>query len=282
MKHTLSILTLSLLSLAAVPAFAQSAPGAEAPMAHGDFPAPTAATASGPIARYIVGPMGHVRGLQLRDGTLVMLPRHGGETLPQQAAVGQTVRVEGLSHAGNGARVIFHSTVRNASGTVLVEAPALPPGGFGRGHHGPGGDHDGDGDAHEHGGMGFGHGHHGGGMHGGGMHGGMRGRGMHGAMAQLPEQTVTGAVQTVVAGPRGGVHMILLANNTTVFVPRPLARSFGARTISAGETLRVTGHGGAYPQGTSVVAQQITFADGTTAQMLAPPADAREAPAPTR
>lgn len=237
-------LSLSLLGASGA-ALAQQAPEAPRECHHGargergDRPAPQAASVSGPIARYVVGPGGHVRGFTLRDGTLVMT--RGGDALAQRVAVGTTVAVDGL-RAPNG-NTIFRASVRLPDGTELVAAP--------QGRGGPGG----------------GHGwHRGRGAHRqegqqGQAQGDRRARWQE-RMASLTPQSTTAQVQQVVGGRRGA-RMLLLSDNTTVVLARGMGRSLGERTIRPGETVTVQGRGGAYPQGRSILADSLRLADGT-------------------
>ncbi len=120
-----------------------------------------------------------------------------------------------------------------------------------------------------------------GGMHGGmrgGGHGGMRGgmRGEPGAraarFAAMPQQSVRGTVQQVINGPRGNVRTLLLNNNVTVFVPHEMTAQVTPRGVRVGETVQAVGRGTATAQGTGVLAEQLTFGDGTrfTAVLAAP------------
>jgi len=91
--------------------------------------------------------------------------------------------------------------------------------------------------------------------------------------ASIPQQSVRGTVQQVIAGPRGGGPRLLLNNNVTVFVPHEMTAQVTPRGIRVGESVQVVGRGTATPQGTGVLAEQITFADGTRfAAALAAPA----------
>jgi len=206
----------------------------------------TPAQSSGTITRFIVGPNGGVRGFQLQNGTVVMVPPREGAALVQRARIGQSVQVQGFSQPGTTPAVIRRATVTAADGSVLAEAPTFgAPGAAGepQGHM-------------RHGRMG----------HGGVGHGGMGHGGMHRMerFAALPTTSASGTVQTVLAGPRGHVHALLLSNNTTVMIPRPMAMAMGARHVRVGENIRASGRGGAFAQGNSVLAESLTFGDGTT------------------
>lgn len=225
---------------ATVPAIAQHA-GPQ--VGDAQRPAPVAASADGQIARFIVGPMGHVRGFVLDSGTLVMTGGREDEATATLLAVGNAVHVAGFGLPGM-PLTIMHATV-SVNGQVVI-APR------------------------EHG------------QHGGGARGAWQSLSPADRMArfeahsqqrdariaQLPAVTTSGTVQLVLAGPRGGAHGVLLSNGASVFFPRPIAEAIRARGgLHSGESLHVVGHGGNYPQGTSVFAQRLTFSDGSTAAM---------------
>lgn len=211
----------------------------------------TPAQASGTITRFIVGPAGNVRGFQLQNGTVVMVNGREGAELVQRARIGQSVQVQGFSQPGTTPAVIRRATVRAADGTVLAEAPTFGAPGA------PGGPQ--------------GHMRHGRMGHGGMGHGGM---GRLERFAALPTTSANGTVQTVLTGPHGHVHALLLSNNTTVMIPRPMAMAMGARQVRVGENIRASGRGGTFAQGSSVLAESLTFGDGTTVNAPLPTAPA--------
>ena len=242
------------LSFALGPVFLQASPASAqpAPQPGAQTPSFAAAQTSGTLARYIVGPAGHVRGFVLDNGVLVML-QGPGDAMAQQVPVGQAVRVEGFVVPGN--EHVFHrTTVYGPSGAVVAAPMGPPPGAEGPWQHwGPG-----------MGGPGAGHGP--GQGHGPGMG---PGPGM-GRFAQLQPFNAAGAVAFVLGGPRGGVHGLLLADGTSVFLPRPLAMAVHQRGgIRVGEVVRVSGRGGHYALGASVLAEQIVFADGSQVSLPA-------------
>jgi len=258
LSHLALALSLALGTATAAAQTAPAAPNGQAPAR----PAPVAAQASGNLARFVVGPGGHVRGLALNNGTVVMLPPRAGADLAQRVGLGVPLRVEGFALPG-APHMIFRATVRGADGSVLVAAPQGPMGprgGFGAGRGGH----------PEHGGMRRGGMR--GGMHRGGMHGGF-GAARAARLAAMPQQRLGGTVQQVIAGPRGGVRALLLSNNATVTVPRPMAAPLAQRGVRVGESVQVVGRGTATPQGTGVIAEQLTFADGArfAADLTAPP-----------
>lgn len=248
-SHVALALSLALSSIST--AWAQNVPAAPAQGAMNRTP-PVAAQTSGNLARFVVGPGGHVRGLALDNGALVMLSPRSTQDIASRVRVGQPLRIEGVTRAGAGTTVLHRATVRAADGTVLVAPPARPSDaqpGMRRGRDGA---------------------HHGPRMHA--RRGARRAERRAERLASLPPQQVSGAVQQVVTGPRGGVRALLLANNATVMVPRAMGQQLGQRGVRAGETVRVAGRGNTTPQGTGVVAERLTLADGTTlsAQPAAP------------
>ena len=215
------------------------APQAGAWMGQNLSPAQT----SGALTRYILGPAGGVRGFQLQNGAVVMLRPDEGTVMLQRVRVGQSVQVQGMVQQGASPQVFRHASVRGADGASIVEPRPMGPG-MGRGGH-PG--------------MG----------RGGGA---MGGHDRFERMASLPAHSVSGTVQTVLAGPRGHVHELLLSNNGVVIVTRPMAMAMGARQVRVGETIRANGRGGAFAQGSSVIAESLTFGDGSTVSAPLPSA----------
>lgn len=231
--------------------------GALAAFAQAPSPTPPAAAQTrGAVSRAIVGPMGRLQGVQLQDGSVVML-RHADPAAAQRLMPGTSVQVEGFARPGAGTTVYRRATVRDASGNVIVAAPQ----GGAMGAHGRG---------------------HGRGCRGEEGAAGERGpraegrRGMHGArfaqLQALPVMDASGPVRSVIAGPRGGVRTLLVGDDTTVVVPRGLGRALAERGVRAGERVQVRGRGGRYPQGASVIAERITLGDGTTLEAPARPA----------
>lgn len=256
-KLSLASLSLSLL-VGAGAAFAQQPPSPQ----HAEHRGVVAQTRN-TVSRAIVGPMGRVQGVQLQDGSVVML-RHADPAAAQRLRPGTSVQVEGFTRPGATPTVYHRATVRDASGNVIV-APPEPGamGAHGR-RHGRGG-----GCRGEDGAQG------GAGPRAEG-HRGMRGERLAQLQA-LPAMDASGPVRSVIAGRRGGVRTLLVGDDTTVVVPRGLARPLAERGVRAGESVRVHGRGGRYPTGTSVIAERITLGDGTTLE-----APARPAPPPAR
>src|SRR6266540_4109688 len=94
-------------------AFSQPAPEA----AH---PALSQIQKSGTVARYVVGPMGHVHGFVLSDGTLVRLGGRHDEDPSARITLGQTVNVQGFAPPGTSG-VIVRATVYGPDGSVLAQ-----------------------------------------------------------------------------------------------------------------------------------------------------------------
>jgi hypothetical protein len=212
---------------AAVTSQAQTPPANAQPGA----PAMVSAQTSGTIIRYIVGPMGHVRGFALNNGAVVWVHGHGGDALAQSAPVGQAVRVDGLAPAAT-PHVIRHATVYGANGAVLAAPPNGTPGAAGAmGPH-------------------------------------MRNPQMRGAamarFGQLPQHNASGTVQIVVPGPRGRIHVLLLSDGSTIYLHGAIAHEVNRHGVNVGDSVQVSGRGNAYPLGAAVMAESVTFADGTS------------------
>jgi hypothetical protein len=62
---------------------------------------------------------------------------------------------------------------------------------------------------------------------------------------------------------RGHIHGVLLSNNTTVTFTHAVSEQLSQRGVRVGEPLRISGRGGAFPLGASVIAEQVTLGDGT-------------------
>jgi hypothetical protein len=229
---------LALGTLSALPAIASAqnlAPSASGPAMAGPPLAP--AQTSGTVTRYIVGPMGHVRGLTLNNGAIVMLNGRLGDAVARQIPVGQPVSINGFANPSNPLE-IFRASVSIPSGAV-VATPAFQ--GYGQ--------------------QGGANGHH---------RDPARRAEMTARLAQLPVRNASGTVQAVLAGPRGRAHGVLLSDGTSVFFGRGIARDVSQRGLHVGESLRVSGRGNTYPQGASLLADALTFADGTTVHANGP------------
>jgi len=215
-----TLVALGVSSVALADAAPQEAVGA--PDAH---PRGARVSVAGEVGRYVVGPLGHVRGFLLKDGTAVMLHDTAGDAMARSVPVGQSVRVEGLSPASGG-KVIFRPTVYGQHGLV-----ASPPA---RGER-----NQGDRSARDE-----------------------RRTELRADLAKLPEVSASGTVQTVLTGRRGAPVGVVLADGTSVFLRPRLIKAIGARGIHVGDRIDSTGKGGSYPLGASVLATTVTFGDG--------------------
>ncbi len=178
------------------------------------------------VARYVVGPLGHVRGFLLKDGTAVMVHGAAGDAMAKDIPVGQSVRVEGWSPASSGGKAVMHASVFGPRGQV-VTPPAR-----GAAPYDPTARRAEWGERRE-------------------------------EIARLPDASANGTVQTVIVGHRGKPVAVVLADGTSVFLRHGLAKEVMARGIRVGDQIQSSGKGATYPLGASVVVSSITFADGT-------------------
>jgi hypothetical protein len=189
----------------------------------------------GEVARYVVGPLGKVRGFLLKDGTAVMVHGEAGEAMAKAVPVGQSVRVEGWSPSSSGGKTVMRAAVYGQHGQVVA-----PPTGEareqGRGARGE------------------------------------RWNELKGEIARLPDASANGTVQTVIQGHRGKIAAVVLSDGTSVFLRPRLAKALMTRGIQPGDRIESSGKGASYPLGKSVVVSSITFADGTRFE-AAPPAE---------
>jgi hypothetical protein len=214
-------------ALADAPADGQVAPPADG-AGRGEHRG-TPVNVSGEVARYLVGPLGHVRGFLLKDGTVVMVHDEAGEAMAKVVPVGQTVRVEGVSPADSGGKMIFRAAVYTQKQGQVVTPPA-------RGARG-GGDvtaerKDRRGELKE-------------------------------ELEKLPEASANGTVEAVISGRHGRSIGLVLRDGTTVFFRHSLAKALTERGIKVGDEIQSSGKGATYPLGASVLAGSITFKDGT-------------------
>jgi hypothetical protein len=219
----------------AIPAFSASALADVAPAAPqaAEVPAaPTGARAGTPVnvvsevSRYIVGPLGTVRGFMLKDGTAVMVHGTSGDAMAKEVAVGQSVRVEGFSPASSGGKEIRRAAVFGQHGQI-VTPPAR-------------GDRQRDPSARKE-----------------------RWEEKRAEIAKLPDASANGTVQAVLAGRRGKPMGVVLTDGTSVFLRPSLARAVMARGIRIGDRIESSGKGASYPLGASVLVRSISFADGS-------------------
>ena len=80
----------------------------------------TRVNVAGDVGRYIVGPLGHVRGFILKDCTVVMVRGNSGDDMARQVPIGQPVRVEGWSPAASGGKEIRRAAVYGQHGQIVA------------------------------------------------------------------------------------------------------------------------------------------------------------------
>ena len=243
-KSSSRSLTVALFSLAlAVPAFAGTAfadvpsPPVATPEALGDVagvqarPARQGSPVSvvGEVARYVVGPLGHVRGFVLKDGTAVMVHDTAGDAMSKTVAVGESVRVEGWSPTASGGKQVMRAAVFGPHGQVVTPqargsqatAPRDPSAWQAKRAE------------------------------------------LKAEVAKLPEASANGTVQSVIYGHHGKVEAVVLTNGTSAFLRPSLAKQVATRGIRVGDQIQSSGRGASYPLVASVAVGSITFADGT-------------------
>jgi hypothetical protein len=181
---------------------------------------------SGEVSRYVVGPLGHVRGFLLKDGTAVMVHETAGDAMAKEVAIGQSVRVEGWSPASSGGKAIRHAAVYGQHGQV-VTPPAR-------------GAEPRDRSARKE-----------------------AWNEKREEVAKLPAASANGTVEAIISGRRGKPEGVVLTDGTSVFLGHGLAKAVMARGIRVGDRIQSSGKGATYPVGASVVVSSITFADGS-------------------
>jgi hypothetical protein len=192
---------------------------------------------TGVLSHFLLTPLGRVRGLVLNDHTIVFVHGRGAPTLPSHVTPGARLSVSGYTVAGQ-RDTIHGATVRDATGAVLVAAPALST--ASRAHAARP------------------------------LDATQRARierlraERRQRIERLPVVTASGTVAAVLSTRHGTVDGVVLSDGTTIAVGRRLGRQMRAHGLRAGETLRVTGHGERRPAGESLQAEDVTFADGTT------------------
>jgi hypothetical protein len=235
----LSMLTAMLLTTAtlgvAPAAFADAVPAdvAAAPQGQGAH-AGARVNVAGEVGRYVVGPLGHVRGFILKDGTAVMLHEAAGDAMAKDVPVGQSVRVEGWSPTSSGQKAIFRPAVYGMHGQVV--APSQRGAG------------EADRTVRQE-----------------------RRAAMREELAKLPDASASGTVQTVLPGHHGKSMGVVLTDGTTVFLRPSLAKAVSSRGIRVGDRIQTSGKGAAYALGSSVLAGSVSFADGAHFEASARP-----------
>jgi hypothetical protein len=191
----------------------------------------TRVNVAGEVAKYVVGPLGHVRGFLLKDGTAVVLHGASGDTMAKDVPLGQSVRVEGWSPASSAGKAVMRAAVYGQQGQI-VSPPA-------RGERGEAGREE-----------------------------RMEARKeerkeLRSELERLPEAGANGTVQAIIPGHRGKTMAVVLSDGTSVFLRRSLAKAVMARGIRVGDQIQSSGRGATYPLGASVLATSLTFADGS-------------------
>jgi hypothetical protein len=190
---------------------------------------------SGEVAKYVVGPLGHVHAVLLKDGTAVMVHDTAGDEMAKDVEVGQTVRVEGWTPQSSRGKVVRHAAVYGQHGQVVT-----PP------------------SRQE--------------MQAERANRQQREAEYRAEVDRLPAASADGTVSAVIPGRRGLPMAVVLSNGTSVFLRRSLAKAMSSRGIQVGDQIRSAGKGTTHPLGTSVVASSITFSDGAHFEASGAPA----------
>jgi hypothetical protein len=222
-----TVILASLLATLSATAFAAEPGSPPDAQAH---PALAEVHPAGTVARYIVGPAGHVRGFMLRDGTVVFTGR-GGDKMAADVAVGQTVRIDGRA-SPSASNVVVRAKVFGPHGEVSEpradngQWKTLDP------------------EQRKE------------------QRKARRQKEME-ELAKLPAASLDGTVQTVVTGRRGNPRALILSNGSNVVIERSLRKAMAGRAIKAGDVVHASGKGGTYANGASIEATELTLADGT-------------------
>jgi hypothetical protein len=237
-KASCRSLCLAALTLAlAVPAFASTALADDSPAEAGDVSSQAAPAQPharhgsrvdvvGEVEHYVVGPLGHVRGFLLKDGTAVMVHGAAGDGMAREVPVGQSVRVQGWSPADSGGKSVVHAAVFGQHGQVVA-----PPSRQ-EGRRDPAERRQAWGEKRE-------------------------------EINRLPDASASGTVRSVVVGRHGRTVAVVLTDGTNVFLRPRLARAVRDRGIHVGDRIGASGKGATYPLGASLVVGAITFGDGS-------------------
>ena len=180
---------------------------------------------AGEVERYVVGPLGHVRGFLLTDGTTVMVHGTEGDAMAREVPAGQSVRVQGWSPAASGGKSVVHAAVFGQHGQV-VTPPSRQDGRPDR-------------EARR-----------------------QAWSEKRAEIEKLPDATASGTVRAVMIGRHGKPIAAVLTDGTNVFLRPALARAVRGRGIHAGDRIGASGKGATYPLGASLVVSSITFGDG--------------------
>lgn len=210
----------------------------------GRFAKGTAVTVDAKFSRWLLNPRGEVAGILLEDGALVMIPPHVAKDLKtSELAKGDAVRVEGFTREGSS--VYAFASVKKGD-LVVVAAPQKPEGKGGekgwKKHDGEGGGPKGEGRKHEGKGR---------------KHDGPR-------LEGLADVSASGKVLAVIPGRHGGARGYVLEDGTVAYVRHAKGEDLG---VKKGDAISVSGKGGKYELGTSLVVKRITLASGETKEL---------------
>jgi hypothetical protein len=212
------------LAVVAAPVLAVAGEGAvfadEAPAAA----AAPRTTVKASFLRYVLTPQGRPMGLLLSDGSFVHTPGHAIQQGAPQLVGGDTIEIEAVAVKTPAGTTMFkHAVVRRADGTVIADASKM----HGRhAHRGEQGEHKG-GEGHQH------------------------------PHVELTPVTASGKIGAIVAGPKGHVLAIVLADGTTA-----VAHHLDTLGLKVGDQVSLAGQGGVYPLGKSLRIDKITLPNG--------------------
>ena len=201
-------------------------------------------TTEGKFAQYLLSPRGDIDGAVLEDGTVARFPPHAIAPDATSLRRGDAIRVEGEATKGPGGTVFANASV--TKGDVIIaraDAPPPPP----PGPPGPGGPR--------------------------GPGPGRPGPGGRPGPpdADLAAMSATGTIRGFSTDPRGNVDGILLSDGTTARAGRKARlETLG---LKPGDTVTVTGRGGAYPQGKSLRIETIKLPSGEVRTVERPRAE---------
>lgn len=79
-------------------------------------------------------------------------------------------------------------------------------------------------------------------------------------LASLGDVTSTGTIETVLPGRHGGVHGFILSDGTVAYLPHH--SGLGALELKKGDPITISGKGGSYDIGKSMIIQSVTLPSG--------------------
>jgi hypothetical protein len=226
------------LAVVAGPALAPDAAFADAAPADA-APLPRT-TVKASFLRYVLAPHGRPIGLLLADGSFVHTPGHAIHRDAPQLVGGDTIEIEAVALKTPAGTTMFkQAIVRRADGTLVADATQV----HGRhAHRGePGAEHK----------KWEGH-----------------------ARQALAPVTASGKIGAIVAGPKGHVFAIVLADGTTA-----VAHHLDTLGLKVGDQVSLAGQGGTYALGKSLRIEKITLPNGQVRDI---PPPAHRAPAPSQ